>query len=357
MQKIKANTYNIEIGDLIDSSFKELLSEKYTNAKKIIIVDENSNEYCLEHLLTSFDCLKEAEVMLLPAGEENKVLEVCFQVWEALSEYEASRNDLIINLGGGVVTDMGGFIASIYKRGIDFINIPTTLLAMVDASVGGKTGIDLGPYKNQLGTFTNPQAVFVDPRFCQTLEPTEIMSGFAEMLKHGLALDKVYWKELIKINSNDKVLNAEFIYRSIALKNEIVEADPKEKGQRKLLNFGHTIGHAIEGYSLSRTPISHGHAVGIGMLAESYISYRQGNLEQSEWKEIESFLINLYPMIDLEKENFGNVVALMKNDKKNNNGLILSCLLENIGEGIYNQVVSEKQIIDTLNYLTNTFES
>ena len=357
MRKIKANSYNVEIGDLISSSFGELLSTKYANAKKVIIVDENSHDYCLEYLLTSFDALKEAEVMLLPAGEENKVLEVCFQVWEALSEYEATRNDLIINLGGGVVTDMGGFIASIYKRGIDFINVPTTLLSMVDASVGGKTGIDLGPFKNQLGTFTNPQAVFVDPAFCQTLKPTEIMSGFAEMLKHGLALDKIYWKELIQINSNEEVLNLEFIYRSVALKNEIVEADPREKGKRKLLNFGHTVGHAIEGYSLTRNPISHGHAVGIGMLAESYISYREGKLNQEEWREIESFLINLYPMIDLPQEDFGSILALMKNDKKNDNGLILSCLLENIGEGVYNQVVSEDQIIDALNYLVSTLRN
>jgi 3-dehydroquinate synthase len=354
MKKIQSLGYQVEIGPIAKSSFNELLTIKYQNSKKVIIVDENSHDNCLEYLITTFEELKEAEVMMLPAGEENKVLEVCFQVWEALSDYEVSRNDLIINLGGGVVTDMGGFIASVYKRGVDFINIPTTLLSMVDASVGGKTGIDLGPYKNQLGTFTQPKGVFIDLGFTETLDDDLLMSGFAEMLKHGLALDKIYWQDLNQVDSNEALLNEELIYRSVALKNEIVKTDENEKGARKLLNFGHTIGHAIEGYSLMNSPISHGHAVGIGMLAESYISYRLGWLNEEEWSEVSTYLPKLYPMIDLKVEEFDQIIDLMKNDKKNDQGEIRSCLLKGIGSGVYDEVLSIAQIYDALAYLVGT---
>ncbi len=351
MKKIQSIGYQVEIGSINTSSFSDLLNSKYSKSKIVIIVDENSHDNCLEYFITTFEQLKDAEVMMLPAGEENKVLEVCFQVWEAMTDYEVSRNDLVINLGGGVVTDMGGFIASIYKRGIDFINIPTTLLSMVDASVGGKTGIDLGSYKNQLGTFTQPKAVYIDLIFANTLDDSQLMSGFAEMLKHGLVLDKIYWEDLIQIDSNESLLNDELIYRSVALKNEIVLRDTNEKSDRKLLNFGHTIGHAIEGYSLMTNPISHGHAVGIGMLAESFISYKNGWLEEAEWLQISSFLSKLYPMIPLQVENFDAIIELMKNDKKNQEGEIRSCLLKGIGKGVYDQTLSIAQIYEALAYL------
>jgi 3-dehydroquinate synthase len=262
MIKIQASNYNIEIGNLVESSFQNLLNDKYVSSKKVIIVDENTHDFCLEYLLTNFEDLKEAEVMLLPVGEENKVMEVCFQVLEALSEYKIGRNDLIINLGGGVVSDMGGFIASIYKRGIDFINIPTSLLAMVDASIGGKTGIDLGRHKNQIGTFRDPKALFVDISFLDTLPQEEVLNGYAEMLKHALIFDTEYWKELTSITSMNDLLNASKIEKSILLKNKVVESDPLEKNNRKKLNFGHTIGHALEGFFLDSESISHGHAVG-----------------------------------------------------------------------------------------------
>jgi 3-dehydroquinate synthase len=181
MQQLIGTNYFIEIGDITQSSLETYIAKYYQQSKVVIIVDENTHDCCLEYLLTSFDFLKEAEVVLLPAGEENKVMEVCFQVWEALTEYGIGRNDLILNLGGGVVTDMGGFIASIYKRGIDFIHIPTSLLGMVDASIGGKTGIDLGVYKNQLGVFNQPKAIFIDPIFLATLSDNEKRNGYAEM--------------------------------------------------------------------------------------------------------------------------------------------------------------------------------
>ena len=249
MKQLTSGASAIEIGSIIESSFGKLLEEKYSNARKIILVDENTHDHCLEYLITSYSVLEEAEVMLLPVGEENKVMEVCFQVWEAFSEYKIVRSDVVINLGGGVVTDMGGFIASIYKRGLDFIHIPTSLLGMVDASIGGKTGIDLGSYKNQLGVFRDPVAVYIDPSFLQTLPGIELVSGYAEMIKHTLIADKEHWKLLHQLDPIRLLQTnhyTEMIERSVEIKAGIVNNDPVEKGRRKILNFGHTIGHAIE---------------------------------------------------------------------------------------------------------------
>ena len=289
--------------------------------------------------------------MLLPVGEENKVMEVCFQVLEALSEYKIGRNDVIINLGGGVVSDMGGFIASIYKRGIDFINIPTSLLAMVDASIGGKTGIDLGRHKNQLGTFTDPKALFVDISFLETLPPEEILNGYAEMLKHALIFDKEYWKELTSISSMNDLLNVNKIEKSILLKNKVVESDPLEKNNRKKLNFGHTIGHALEGFFLDSEPVSHGHAVGIGMLGESFLSFKREILNEDEWLEIQTILLKVFPKIPFQKENISELIELMRNDKKNFEGEIKCCVLTKIGECIFDQNVGETELNEVFNYL------
>lgn len=353
MKCITTDSYSIEIGAITESSFAQFITENYSNSKAVIIVDENTHEYCLEYLITTFDFLSEAEVMLLPAGEENKVMEVCFQVWEALSEYEVGRRDVIINLGGGVVTDMGGFIASIYKRGIDFINIPTTLLGMVDASVGGKTGIDLGQLKNQLGVFSNPKAVYVDPIFLQTLELHELVNGFAEMLKHSLVKDAAQWKVLSKITDLGNVMLEEFIAHSIALKNEIVESDPKEKGIRKILNFGHTAGHALEGYFLDKNAIAHGHAVALGMIVESYISMKRGILAKAVFDEIETVILDWFPIHSLENTDIPLLIQLLYHDKKNHSGKIQSCLLMGIGECIFDQQVDEKEFFDGFLYLMN----
>ena len=268
---INLNIYPIEIGNLEDSSLQGLISQKYFNSKIIIIVDENTNEFCLEYLLTTFDFLKDAEIILIPEGESSKVLDLCAQIWDTWTDYHIERKDVVINLGGGVVCDLGGFSASIYKRGLDFINIPTTLLAMVDASVGGKTGVDLGKYKNQLGVFADPEAVYIDIAFLQTLPVGEIYNGFAEMLKHGLIVNAKHWEELSFLKEVEKEITIEHIYASLLIKNGIVLEDPFEAGLRKKLNFGHTIGHALEGYFSVKDPISHGYAVALGILAESFI--------------------------------------------------------------------------------------
>lgn len=337
----------IEFGALQKSSFQQLLN-RYSSAKKVIVVDENTHDNCLEFLITAFEDLTDAEVLLLPAGEENKVMEVCFQVWEALSEYEISRKDLVINLGGGLVTDMGGFIASIYKRGVAFVNIPTSLLGMVDAAVGGKTGIDLGPFKNQLGTFTFPIATYVDTGFLQTLPEEEIWNGYAEMIKHALIKDTNLWKYLKEVNSSEDLQQFELIKKSTEIKLSIVESDPVEKGERKLLNFGHTIGHALEGFFLqNEEPIAHGHAVAIGILLESRLSYQLGHLSISELREIELVVSN-YQQISFEVDDIPSIIQIMKNDKKNADGKIFGVLIEKIGECKYDFAFEEEEINQVL---------
>lgn len=351
MKLFPSENYSIEIGPIIESTFSDLLFNKYSDSKVIIIVDENTHDHCLEYMLTSFESLKDSEIMLLPAGEENKVMEVCFQVWQALSEYKIGRKDLIINLGGGVVTDMGGFIASVFKRGIDFIHIPTSLLGMVDASIGGKTGIDLGPYKNQLGVFSFPKVIYVDPIFLGSLPNEEVLFGFAEMLKHALISSREKWEELKNISTIEDIVNIQLIIDSIKVKFEIVESDPFEKDKRKSLNFGHTIGHAIEGFLLDKEPIGHGHAVAIGMIAESYISMKMGKLNKTDYYDIELILTEKFPMINLDELAIKEIVLLARNDKKNETNKIKCVLLNKIGEADGTNTISGNDIAEALFYM------
>jgi 3-dehydroquinate synthase len=338
-------------GPLSGSPLGEIIRQKFSSSKIVIMVDENTHDHCLEYLLTSFPELSEAEVMLLPAGEENKVLEVCYQVWQALSEYQIGRKDLVINLGGGVVTDMGGFIAGVFKRGLEFIQIPTTLLGMVDAAIGGKTGIDLGPYKNQLGVFKQPLHVIVDPAFLTTLNETELMNGYAEMIKHALIADKELWNEL-HISSIDDLLHLSLIRRSSQIKINIVDEDPLEQNIRKLLNYGHTLGHAIEGYLLEKNQaIGHGHAVALGMIAETYLSYKKGLLSQSQMNEVIGLLLTHYKIPSVPDEELLKLVSLCKNDKKNESNKINCSLLSEIGKGEIDHFVSEAELIDAFQFL------
>lgn len=325
----------IEWGPLLDSSFETQLS-RFTNRKIAILVDENTHDHCLEFLITSFDALAKAEVIMLPAGEDNKVLEVCFQVWETLTEAGFGRQDLLINLGGGMVTDLGGFVASVYKRGLSFIHIPTSLLAMVDAAVGGKTGIDFAGFKNQIGTFAAAQATYIDTGFLQTLPSEEWANGFAELLKHALISDGQLWQDLSGIQDIQNELRSETIQKGVQIKAEIVGKDPSEIGLRKILNFGHTIGHALESYYLhTDTPLAHGHAVAIGLLLESKLSVGQSSLTQAEFLAIETRIKSLYTLQipnDIE-----GLWALMQHDKKNDNGEVRVCLLTKIGSCIFDQ--------------------
>lgn len=358
MKKLHIDHCQIEIGPLEESSLETLLNDRYAVSRKIILVDENVHDHCLEYLITSFPALQEAEVMLLPAGEENKVMEVCFQVWEAMSEYGVVRSDLVINLGGGVVTDMGGFIASVFKRGLPFIHIPTSLLAMVDASIGGKTGIDLGSFKNQLGTFTHPEAIYIDPIFLKTLPERELISGYAEMLKHALISNKTQWKllkQLDPIKLLDSPYFTDIIATSVETKVHVVKTDFRESGPRKILNFGHTIGHAIEGFCLQIEPVSHGHAVAIGMIAESFLSYKHKLISERELLEITNYLTQLYDYIPLADDDKTVVLELMKNDKKNSQADIRCVLLDGIGSSKFDIAITPQEAYEGLLYIDSVY--
>lgn len=358
LKNYSCHSSSVEVGNIEESTFTDLLNEQYGKTRKVIIVDENTHDHCLEYLLTSFPTLEEAEVILLPVGEENKVMEVCFQVLEALSEYGIVRSDLIITLGGGVVSDMGGFIASIYKRGLDCVHIPTSLLGMVDASLGGKTGIDLGSYKNQIGTFYPPKRVYIDYRFLATLPQEEWVSGFAEMIKHLLISSKSDWLNLIA-KKRDEVFQEEHVVQliehSVRTKSEIVSADPFEEGKRKILNFGHTFGHAIEGYYLEINPIAHGNAVALGMIAEAFLSNQKGSLSSEELNQIVHFISTYYSCPEDLLAGAAHILGLMRNDKKNNQEGIKTCLLDSIGNCSWNHLIDEHDVKLALNYLYQVY--
>lgn len=349
IKNIRSVKNNVQVGSVLDSQLNTILTETFKSSRKIVIVDENTQEECWPYLLTNFEALKEAEVIVLPSGEANKTIEVCFQVWQALSEYQIKRGDLIINLGGGVVTDMGGFIASVFKRGLSFVNIPTTLLAMVDASVGGKTGVNLLPWKNQLGTFTLPHLTFCDPIFLATLEEREIYSGKAEMLKHGLIHDADFFKRIAPIKTE---VTTDMIEQAISIKAAIVDNDPKEQGERKKLNFGHTVGHAIEGLCTQHSiDVTHGSCVAWGMIVEAKLSTTKTTLTNEEYEQIRSILLDNYGKVPLADSSIGDLVDLMKQDKKNDSDLINCTLLNRIGESSIDGQISVAEMKTALNEL------
>lgn len=331
----------------------KVLLESNTYSKVFILADENTSEICLPVFQSLMDDFADFDLIETSAGEENKNIDFCIGIWKTLLDFEADRKSLMINLGGGVITDMGGFIASTYKRGIDFINIPTTLLSQVDASVGGKTGIDIDNVKNMVGTFTLPQMVFIETEFLKTLPQRELLSGFAEMIKHGLIYDKDYYEKLKTTNYLQPA--AEDIYRSVEIKNLVVTIDPKEKNLRKILNFGHTIGHAIEGYSLANDehPLTHGESIAIGFICEAALSIKNSGLTKDELKDISQYILSLYPKYEIKKDSFDALLELMKSDKKNEDGNILFSLLETTGKCAFNCRVSTTDILSSLDYYNN----
>lgn len=347
MQAIETSGYSIYFNEDGYMALQQiLLPEKYS--KIFIIADTNTSQLCLPNFLARLATDIEIEIIEIEAGEINKTIETCTQVWHALTELGADRKSIIINLGGGMVTDLGGFAASTFKRGIDFINVPTSLLAMVDASIGGKTGVDLGPLKNQIGIITNPVTVVTDVDFLETLPPAEMRSGLAEMLKHGLILDKEYCNKFLDLSdlTTDDLLS--LIHRSVQIKNSIIEQDPYEQNIRKLLNFGHTLGHAIESYFLDsegKNILLHGEAVAIGMILEANISLQKGLLGQLEYDEIKHTILSIFDKIHFSKTDIGEIIKLLAHDKKNAFGAVQFVLLEGIGKAIFNQPVENTLII------------
>jgi 3-dehydroquinate synthase len=288
------------------------------------------------------------EIIEIEAGEEIKNITTCVEIWSILSELGADRKSLIINLGGGVITDIGGFIASTFKRGIDFINVPTTLLGMVDASIGGKNGVDLGNLKNQIGVINVPKMLLISTDFLETLSQREMRSGLAEMLKHGLIYDKNYWEQFLDLTKVDFADFDALIYRSIEIKNEIVKQDPTENGIRKALNFGHTLGHAIESHFLeSERPLLHGEAIAIGMILESYLSKEKGLLSNEEFHQIKYIISNIYEPHNFSDEDIISIQNLLIHDKKNEYGKVQFALINGIGKIIINQSVENELIINS----------
>ena len=348
MQTIQANNYPIYFNEKATEALNlHINNNKYSNI--FIIVDSNTNEFCLPKLLPSIETDLNVEIIEFEAGEENKNIETCVEIWKVLTELGGDRKSLVLNLGGGVVTDLGGFVASTFKRGVDFIHIPTTLLSMVDASVGGKNGVDLGNLKNQIGVINVPSMVLIDTQYLETVPQNEMRSGLAEMLKHGLIYDKKYWEEFLDISTIDFDALDQLIYRSVEIKNEIVKQDPTEKNIRKALNFGHTLGHAIEGYFLeneNKTTLLHGEAIAAGMILESFISLHKGLISNEEYIQIKTVLKSIYEDIVFEEEDIEPILELLIHDKKNEYGSIQFALIEGIGKIKINQEVENELILN-----------
>lgn len=351
MEPIKSADHFIYFESGLQPLQQLLAQQKYS--KVFVFADSNTAEHCLPTFREMLNDLTDFDIIETDPGEENKNIDFCIGIWKTLLDFGADRKALMINLGGGVITDMGGFIASTYKRGIDFINIPTTLLSQVDASVGGKTGIDIDNVKNMVGTFALPQNVFIENAFLATLSARELLSGFAEMIKHGLIADAAYYKELK--SANGIMSSPAAIYRSIEIKNEVVTTDPLEKGLRKILNFGHTIGHAIESYALTnaKNPLTHGEAIAIGMVCEAFLSEKYCNLKKEELIDITNYIISVYPKYTIAEKSFDTLIDLMQSDKKNEDGQIMFSLLDAIGKCTFNCRVTTNDILGSFAYYNN----
>ncbi len=316
--------------------------EKYSRVG--VLTDENTLLHCYPIIKDYLP--KNHLVFTIKSGEEYKNLETCEQIWQFLTENNFDRKAILINLGGGVIGDMGGFCAATYKRGIDFIQMPTTLLSQVDASVGGKLGIDFKGFKNHIGVFKMPKKVLIYPYFLKTLPKREVVSGYAEVVKHALIKDAQHWDILKKNVDLDQLDWQQIIPHSIEIKNSVVEDDPFENGVRKILNFGHTIGHAIESYFLEsdKEKLLHGEAIAIGMICEAFIAYQKKYINEATFNEIAQYLLRVYPSVQITQEDIEQIIPLTLQDKKNTKGTINASLLENTGKANYNQPISFDEI-------------
>ncbi len=352
MDSITTNDCTIHFNDACYKPLNKHIKEK--NFSKIfVLVDENTHQHCLPYFLEKLETNSVVEIIEIESGEINKTIDTCVGVWNTLSDLDADRKSLLINIGGGVITDLGGFVACTFKRGIAYINVPTTLLSMVDASVGGKTGVDLGHLKNQIGVISNPNLVLIDTIYLNTLPQNQMRSGLAEMLKHGLISDEIYWdkfKDLSKLTLNDLDI---LIYESVLIKKNVVENDPFEDNLRKTLNFGHTLGHAIESYFLSnpkKTTLLHGEAIIVGMILACYISTELTGFPKQTTIDIKNLFVNYYGKVDISEDEHPTIIELLKYDKKNNHGNINFVLLESIGNPKIDCLVDDKIIVEAFRF-------
>ena len=356
MKSIVTNQYSIHFNSTCYEELNAYL--QHSNFSKIfVLVDANTHEFCYPHFIAKIETNLVIEIIEIEAGEIHKTIETCVGVWNVLSELNADRKSLIINLGGGVVTDLGGFVASTYKRGIKYINVPTSLLAMIDASVGGKTGVDLNSLKNQIGVINAAQMILIDTHYLKTLPQNELQSGFAEMLKHGLIHSETYWVTLkdYSLQSSLKDLDI-LIYESIIIKQNIVDKDPFEDNLRKTLNFGHTLGHAIESFNLSNTDkpsLLHGEAIAVGMVLAAYISKELLHFPDEKCLEIKTTLAKIFDKVEIAEDDYKPIIELLKHDKKNEHGNINFVLLNAIGKPKINCLVDNDIIIKSLRYYSS----
>lgn len=324
--------------------------------KLFILVDEHTYELCLP-LISAFDCLQGAEIITIGASDVHKTIETLASVWKELGDRGATRHSLMINLGGGMVTDLGGFAASTFKRGIPYINIPTTLLAMVDASVGGKTGINFNGLKNEIGVFSPASCVLIDTTFLKSLDINNLLSGYAEMLKHGIISTTEHWAELLNFDMNHidyKALQA-LVAKSVQIKEDIVEQDPFEKGIRKALNVGHTAGHAFESLALeSGHPVLHGYAVAWGIVCELYLSFCKVGFPKDKLRQTVQFIKDHYGVLPFDCKQYDRLYEFMTHDKKNSAGIINFTLMSEIGDIRINQSATKEEIFDMLDFYRET---
>ncbi len=326
--------------------------------KLFVLTDTNTRELCYP-LIADVPALQSAPVITVEAGDTHKSLEALSHIWMRLSTEGASRNSLLVNLGGGMITDMGGFAGATFKRGLKTVNIPTTLMASVDAAVGGKTGINFNGLKNEIGAFYPPECVFIDCKFLQTLDRANLLSGYAEMIKHALISSMNTYASVLLFDL-DLPMDYEFlnqmVAQSVAVKERIVAEDPKEQGIRKALNFGHTIGHAFESLSFMKNrPLLHGHAVAAGIVGELYLSYKLCGFPMTHLSQVVHYIKEYYSPFVFDCKDYETLYELMTHDKKNEGGIINFTLLAQIGEVRINQQVSKEKVLESLDFYRESF--
>lgn len=345
---------NIIFSQHIDVELRKIV-QKYPAGKVFLLTDQTASGFCLPLIQSVIEEFS-IRIVTIGSGEENKNIQSIIEVWEFLSNNGADRKSLLINIGGGMLTDLGGFAASTFKRGLDFVNVPTTLLAQVDASLGGKTGFNFNGLKNEIGVFMEPNSVIINTNFLKTIDRENFLSGYAEMLKHGLIKNREHWNELMAFDMENIDYSAlqEIISHSVAIKEWHVLNDLREQNIRKALNFGHTVGHAFESYAMrTGRPILHGYAVAYGMIAELYLSAKQCGLSNDELDRISAWMISKYGKFEIQESDFEALYQLMTHDKKNEGKRINFTLIPEIGKVEINVDCPKELIIEALNYYKN----
>ncbi len=335
---------------IISSDLEQALTTAIRDCEydRLFVLVDTTTEKCCLPLVQHFDCFSDAQRIVIQPTDQYKTLDTVSHVWSELQRMGATRHSLMVNLGGGMVTDLGGFAASTFKRGITYINIPTTLLSMVDASVGGKTGFNFGGLKNEIGVFNNASSVILDTSFLHTMDRENMLSGYAEMLKHGLLSNEEMWAELL--TKEDTTPTTRMVADSVAVKQRIVTEDPTEQGIRKALNLGHTAGHAFESLALKRHPILHGYAVAYGLVVELYLCCAMTGFPHDKMRQTIQFIKEHYGRMTITCDDYPELLSLMHHDKKNKGDEINFTLLGNIGDIRINQAVSETDIKEALDF-------